>query len=158
MDAPVHAGPEAVGMGHAEAGGLTHAEATRFIWQWREYRNRMMWSTWFRWGAACLLVGIAPYVLPGVIATLGLTVLVFPALAALMCFYIGYLIAVQYRLYKQVDREYRKLLGSYQPPDFPQDRFLDRMLTISFGRVLPGAFLVFLILQVVSAVLLARLA
>jgi hypothetical protein len=150
MEAPGNAGPET-----AE---LTHAEATRFMWQWREYRNRMMWGTWFRWGAAVLLVGIAPYVLPDVIDRLGLTVLVFPALAALMCFYIGYLIAVQYRLYKQVDREFRKLLGPYQPPDFPQDRFLDRMLTISFGRVLPGAFLIFLLLQVVSAVLLARLA
>ena len=142
-----------------EEDALSWSEAARLIWEWREYRNGVMYACLYRWGAACLLVAIAPYVLPGIIDKLGSTVLVFPVLAALMSFYAGYLVAVLYRLYKQADREFRKLLGDYAPPDFSQERLVDRLLTISFGRVLPGAFLCFSIpLQILSAVLLARLA
>ena len=140
-----------------EEGALSWSEAARLIWEWREYRNTVMYAALYRWGAACLLLAIAPYVLPGIIDKLGSTVLVFPVLAALMSFYAGYRVAVLYRLYKQADREFRKLLGHYAPPDFAQDTFVSRMLTISLGRVLPGAFLLFFILQIVSAVLLARL-
>jgi len=141
-----------------DEGALTRSEAARLIWEWREYRNGVMWGSVYRWGAVSLLVAIAPYVLPDIIEELGFTVLVFPALAALISFYAAYLIAVQYRLYKQVDREFRKLLGDYAPPDFSQERLVDRLLTISFGRVLPGAFLLFSVpLQIVSAVLLASL-
>lgn len=137
---------------------LARGEAARLLWDWREYRNGVMWSSVYRYGAASLLVALAPYLLPGVIGELGLTVLVFPAAAALLSFFAAYLIAVQYRLYKQVDREFRRQLGAYAPPELGQGRVRDRVLTVSLGRTLTFAFLFFSIpLQIASAVLLARL-
>ena len=117
-----------------------------------------MWSSVYRYGAASLLVALAPYLLPGVIGELGFTVLVFPVTAALLSFFAAYLIAVQYRLYKQVDREFRRQLGEFAPPELGQGRVRDRLLTVSLGRTLTFAFLFFSIpLQIASAVLLARL-
>ena len=141
-----------------EEQALGRGEAARLLWDWREYRNGVMWSSVYRYGAASLLVALAPYLLPGVIGELGLTVLVFPVAAALLSFFAAYLIAVQYRLYKQVDREFRRQLGEYAPPELGQGRVRDRVLTVSLGRTLTFAFLFFSIpLQIASAVLLARL-
>lgn len=143
----------------AQAQALGRGEAAALLWKWREYRNGVMWSSVYRYGAAAVLVALAPYVLPGIIGELGLTVLVFPAAAALLSLFAAYLIAVQYRLYKQVDREFRRQLGEYAPPELGQGRVRDRVLTVSLGRTLTSAFLFFSIpLQIASAVLLARLA
>lgn len=143
----------------AQAQALDRGEAATLLWNWREYRNAVMWTSVYRYGAAAVLIALAPYVLPGIIGELGLTVLVFPAAAGLLSFGAAYMIAVQYRLYKQVDREFRRSLGEYAPPELGQGRVRDRVLTVSIGRTLTFAFLFFSIpVQIASAVLLARLA
>ncbi len=141
-----------------EENSLNRDKAVKLLWEWRKYRNGVMYDSVYRWGAASLALAIAPYLLPNLIGELGFAVLVFPAVASILSFFAAYLIAVQYRLYKQVDREFRLLLGEYAPEDLPRQKVVDRLLTISFGRVLPGAFLCFsLFVQFASALVLSHL-
>ena len=138
---------------------MAAAQGAAILWEWRRYRNEAMWASVYRWGGASLAIAIAPYVIPSVIGSLGYAVLVFPVVAFLLSSFAAYLIAVQYRLYKQVDGKFRAVLNEYAPGDLPDYRLVHKLLTISFGRILPGAFMGFaVVVQLGSALVLFHLA
>jgi hypothetical protein len=125
---------------------LTIDEAVKVLWEWRRYRNEAMWHSVYRFGAVSVALTIAPYLLPNLIDRLGLAIFVFPVMAFLLSVYAAYLIAVQYRLYKQVDRKYRSLLGKYNLDDLPTNRLIYRIFQTSFGIILSGGFLCFAVI------------
>ena len=138
---------------------LTVVEAANLIWKWREHRNRAFWNALYVWGTVAIAIAIIPYIVPGLPARLGLAVLIFPLLACLLSLFAAYLSAVLYRLYKQVDRKYRELLGGYNPEDLRTDTLVFRLLTISMGKVVAFAFLFFgAVAQFCSALVLLQLA
>jgi hypothetical protein len=128
----------------SEPAGLALDQAVELIWEWRKYRNEVFWGSVYRWGAVVLALTVLPYLLPDIIAKLGLAVLVFPVLACLLAVFAAYVLIVQYMLYKLADRKYRSLLGSYNPGDIP-DKPINRLFRISIGKVLAGVFLLFAI-------------
>lgn len=115
-------------------------EAVNFLWEWRKYRNQVFWTAVYRWGAAAVILTLAPYLLPDLIQKLGFAVFVFPIMASLLSIFAAYLVAVQYMLYKQADRKYRSLLGKYTPEDIP-NKPINRVFRISIGKVLSAVFL-----------------
>lgn len=117
-------------------------EAVRVLWKWRKYRNQAFWNSMYRLGAASVTLTLIPYLLPDLIGKLGLAVLVFPLMAALLSVLASYLMIVQYMLYKLVDRKYRSLLGRYDSGDIPET-LLNRPFRISIGKILVGVFLCF---------------
>ncbi len=136
---------------------LAIGEAMPILWEWRKYRNVRFWDTMYRWGGVAVVLSVAPYLLPDVIARLGMAVLVFPALAALLSIFAAYLLVVEYALYKTLDRKYRSLLGSYSPGDMPGHGFY-RLFRTAIGKVVAGAFLFFgIIIQALNAWILVSL-
>ena len=121
-------------------------EAAKLLWEWRKYRNTVFWSSVYRWGSVVLALTIAPYLLPDLIKKLGLAVLVFPIMASILSVFGAYLMAVQYKLYKQVDRKFRTLLAPYNPEDIPANTFINRLFRNSIGTIITVAFLSYAVL------------
>jgi hypothetical protein len=138
--------------------GPTAADALKLIWEWRRYRNEVFWTSVYRYGAAILLISLAPYVLPGVIGRLGRAVLVFPAAGSFLALFASWLTAVQYKLYKQVDRRFRSMLGAYDADDIPASGFINRKLRTAIGKVIAVVFLFLaVVIEPISALILAIL-
>lgn len=140
-----------------ESDYLSAYNGARLLWEWRKYRNQVLWSSVYRWGAVCLAIMIAPYLLPDLSMKLGMAVFVFPLTTFLLACFAAYLIAVQYKLYKQIDRKYRSCLGPYKPEDLPRNNFINKALQTSFGLILPGGFLCLALLQILSVFVLFNL-
>ncbi len=122
---------------------LTIEQATNTLWKWRKYRNQVFWSSVYRIGALSIALTIAPYLFPDLIEKLGPAVFTFPFLAFLFSAFGAYLLAVQYKLYKQVDRKFRSLLDIYKPEETPKDTIINRIFRTSFGIIIVGFFLFF---------------
>ncbi len=143
--------PKEVTGGTAEQ--LTLAEAIRAIWEWRRYRNQVFWASVYRWGAVLLLMTIIPYLLPHLIKSLGIAIFIFPLLACFLAIVAAYFASVQYKLYKEVDRKYRSMLGPYDPPDIKSLLF-----RYSIGRVVSALFIFFgTVMQLLNGMVLAFL-
>jgi hypothetical protein len=140
-----------------ESDFLTTNKAMELLWQWRKYRNQVFWSSMYRLGAACMLLTVIPYIVPDMAGRLGIAILVFPILAAVLSVFASYLMVVQYMLYKLTDRKFRSLLGKFNPGDIA-DTSLNRPFRISIGKVLAGSFLLFGVLgQFLNGLVLAWL-
>jgi hypothetical protein len=137
---------------------LSINEAANILWKWRKYRNQVYWISIYLWGAASIIISILPYLLPDILNKLGLAILIFPILGALLSVFAAYLTAVQYKLYKQVDRKYRELLGKFDPGYLSTDSFINRLFTLPFGAVFSLAFIGFgIILEILNAFVLLSL-
>jgi hypothetical protein len=105
-------------------------------------------------GAVALTLTTIPYILPSIIPQLGIAVLIFPFLASLVSVFAAYLIVVQYMLYKLVDRQFRSLLGHYNPDDIPYTA-ANRPFRVAIGKIIAGSFLCFGVVgQLLSGLLL----
>jgi hypothetical protein len=79
-------------------------------------------------------------------------------MAFLLSAFAAYLMAAEYKLYKQVDRKYRSLLGKYDPGDIPDNKPIHRVLRLSFGKILVTAFICFaVIIQFLNGLVLFHL-
>lgn len=132
---------------------LTIDEAVRTLWEWRRYRNQVFWSSVYRWGAVAITMTIVPFLLPHLIDRLGNGIFVFPFMAFFLSMLAAYFTAVQYKLYKQVDRKYRSLLGKYNPGDIKE-----RLFQFSIGKVVALLFLFFgIVIQILYGMVLSSL-
>ena len=138
---------------------VTRGEALRSIWQWRKYRNQAFWGVFYRFGILVIGLTFVPYLFHGLIQRLGWVILVFPCTACMFSIFAAYLIAVNYKLYKQVDKRYWHILGRYKPEDIPNTKLINRLSRIYFGKVFSLAFFFFgIVIQLVNSILLYNLA
>ena len=133
---------------------LTLNEATRFLWEWRVYRNEGFWQVFFLAGFTMIILTIAPYFFPDLIKKLGAVVLVFPILIFFVSALSAYLLVVQYRLYKVADKKYRELLGEFVPQDVR-----GWIVHYSLGKVITIVFILYgTIIQAINGWVLVSLA
>jgi len=137
---------------------LTLGEAINSIWEWRKYRNQAFWKAFYVFGALAITLSLIPYLLPDLINKLGLVILVFPIMACLVSIFATYIIAVLYKLYKQVDKKYWNLLGRFKPEDIPNTKLINRLSRIYFGKSFSFAFLFYgIVCQFLNALVLYNL-
>lgn len=136
---------------------LTIDEAVKALWEWRKYRNEVFWNSVYRWALILLGMTIIPYMLPDIIRKLGIYILIFPILAFFISVFAAYLLAVQYKLYKQVDAKFKSLLGNFKPEDIP-NKPINRLFRIAIGKVVVIVFLTFgIVFELISGLILSHL-
>lgn len=136
---------------------LTIDEAVKALWEWRKYRNEVFWNSVYRWALILLGMTIIPYMLPDIIRKLGIYILIFPILAFFISVFAAYLLAVQYKLYKQVDAKFKSLLGNFRPEDIP-NKPINRLFRIAIGKVVVIVFLTFgIVFELISGLILSHL-
>lgn len=137
---------------------ITVGEALNSLWEWRKYRNQAFWKAFYVFGALAIALSLIPYLFPDLIQKLGLVILVFPLMACLLSLFATYIIAVLYKLYKQVDKRYWNLLGRFKPEDIPNTKLINRLSRIYFGKSFSFAFLFYgIVVQSLNALVLYNL-